>query len=106
MKAEQIVVGQVYLIRHHGEMAEVRVDAIVEKETYVGYSRYSAQPQYRTRTRYRCTKLSTKRTIEVRSAAKFRYTLAAALGRVRGVKAAWKCRSEEHIPSQTGMQGV
>jgi hypothetical protein len=76
MKAEQIVVGGTYLIRHHGEvgLTEVRVDAIEQKETYVGFSRYSSQPQYRALTRYRCTKLSTGRTITVKSATKFRTT--------------------------------
>lgn len=75
MKAEQIVIGQVYFIRHHGEvgLTEVRVDAIETKERYCGFSRYSAQPQYREMTRYRCTNLSTGRKIVVKSAAKFRY---------------------------------
>lgn len=74
MKAEQIVVGGVYLIRHQGEigLSEVRVDAIEEQERYAGYNAYSRQPQYRMTTRYRCTKLSTGRSITVKSAAKFR----------------------------------
>jgi len=74
MKAEQIVVGGVYLIRHQGEvgLCQVRVDKIDAQERYCGFNRYSAQPQYRMTTRYRCTKLSTGRAIVVKSATKFR----------------------------------
>lgn len=75
MKAEQIVVGSVYFIRHHGEVSltEVRVDKIETRESYIGFSKYTRQPQYRATTRYHCTKLSTGREIVVKSAAKFRY---------------------------------
>ena len=64
MKATDVEVGKVYMIRHHGSigLVAVRVDAI---DKYNGMA--SA-----VRTRYRCTKLATGREILVRSAAKFR----------------------------------
>jgi hypothetical protein len=61
MKANQIEVGKTYLIRHHGEisLARVRVDAI-------------RTSQFNNRVYYDCTKLSTGRSIRVKSASKFR----------------------------------
>ena len=87
MKAEQIQVGSIYLIRHQGEVSltEVRVDAIEEKETYIGFSSYSRQPQYRSVKRYRCTKMATGRTIIVKSASKFRYPKQMSGDRIRSL---------------------
>lgn len=72
MKAEEIKVGNIYLIRHFGEMSKVRVEAIDEKDIYCGRDYYSGKSKYRSTTRYRCVKLSTGRKIVVKSAAKFR----------------------------------
>ena len=61
MLANQIEVGKTYEIRHHdGQLYTVKVEYL---KTY---------GIVRTLTHYMCTKLATGRTIEVKSAAKFR----------------------------------
>jgi hypothetical protein len=64
MKAIDIKQGHIYIIRHHdGQLTKVRVDYIRPAD---------GSSLFHKRTHYICTKLSTNRQIEVKSAAKFR----------------------------------
>ena len=70
MKANEIVSGHVYEIRHHdGFLHKVKV--LCEKSVNC-YGRVGGFNNPVRRTHYLCVKLSTGRTIEVKSAAKFR----------------------------------
>ncbi len=69
MKATDIKKDGIYVIRHHdGFLHKVRVLALVTRKSYGGY----LSSEVRHMTHYLCLKLSTGRTIEVKSAAKFR----------------------------------
>jgi hypothetical protein len=59
MKANQIELGKIYVIKHFGQMCRVRVDGIVPATKY-------------SKSHYTCLKLDTGRQITVKSAAKFR----------------------------------
>jgi hypothetical protein len=68
MLANQIQVGHIYIIKHHdGLKYAVRVEYLKTRNSYGGRSGV-----IRTMTHYICTKLATGRTIEVKSASKFR----------------------------------
>lgn len=68
MKASEIEVGKEYVIKHHdGSLCTVQVEYLKTRNSYG-----SRSGVIRTMTHYICTKLSTGRQIEVKSAAKFR----------------------------------
>lgn len=64
MKAQEIVIGNLYIAKVSGARTILKVEEITDTGGYMG------RPSRRV---YRCTNMRTKRTIEVRSAARFRY---------------------------------
>ncbi len=69
MKASEIRVGGVYLMKVSGTVQRVRVDAITERETY---RTSSIGRRTGFRTIYECTNLATRRKCQARSPSKFR----------------------------------
>jgi hypothetical protein len=68
MLAKDIEVGKTYVIRHHdGRFYAVKV---LSTRTHISRGSYSGHGKFMTH--YMCEKLVTGRTIEVKSAAKFR----------------------------------
>lgn len=67
MNKSDIKEGRVYQLRHGGNLTAVRVDTIQE----ITGGRIGNSRRYRAITRFYCTKLSTNRTILVKSAVRF-----------------------------------
>lgn len=73
MNKADIREGKVYQLRHGGYLTTVRVNSIEER---IG-GRIGNSRRYKAVTRYYCTKLSTGRTIIVKSAVRFLYEVTA-----------------------------
>lgn len=72
MKASEIRVGGVYLMRVSGKLVRVRVDDIDEHLGYNSQSLYGPPRRVRARTIYHCINLATGRKCSARSPQKFR----------------------------------
>lgn len=77
MKANEIVVGEIYLAKVSGQLVRVRVDDIAENPgrkivSHCGLGINIVKRIIRANTRYACTNLSTGRIVIFRSAMKFR----------------------------------
>ena len=77
MKAKDVKVGSVYVAKVSGKLARVRVLGTVER--WSGASTYTpGRPYGHEVTHWTCENLDTKRTIEVKSAQRFRREVAPA----------------------------
>lgn len=68
---QNVEVGKLYIIKHSGQLTRVRLLSIEKKDQLAGRDRFGLK--YRSVTRYIVLKLATKRTLELKSSAKFLY---------------------------------